>query len=205
MVSTPWDRSASSEAASLNRATPITRRPGADGVGGAAGHPGEGRPHLAGDAQDDQVAFEAGHRLQDPFGRRAEPIFQVVDVPDRVVDHSIPLVVSYARRTSLSPSPAPSSPRAGPGPRRRPPRGSFARTPGSASGRGPRPTRRPRRGPSGCRRSPAARRAAGPRRRAMPARVRLGDARPDLIGRRARPPQDEAADRPADRPRHEAF
>src|SRR5262249_19066130 len=65
-------------------------------VGGAAGHPRERGPHLARDAQDDEVPLEPAQGRDDLGGRRAQVILQVVDVPDRIAldrasDHDGPL------------------------------------------------------------------------------------------------------------------
>ena len=64
----------------------------AQGVKGAAGHPGQSRAHLAGHSEDDQVAFEASESVNDSLGRRAEQTVELLDIGDhlgnvgRVVD-----------------------------------------------------------------------------------------------------------------------
>ena len=80
MVSTPWACSQSLTPASLKRATPITRRSGSGGLG----EPRQRRPHLAGHAQNHDVAIDLAEIVDQRLARPAQQIVERGDIGNRL-------------------------------------------------------------------------------------------------------------------------
>ena len=80
MVSTPRACSQSLTAGSLKRATPMTRRSGSGGLGEAR----QRRPHLAGDAEDHDVAVDLAEIVDQRLARAAQQIVERGDIGNRL-------------------------------------------------------------------------------------------------------------------------
>ncbi len=61
-----------------NRDTAIAAALGSSRIAGALGHPREGRAHLAGSAEDEDVSGKRLHHLDESRRRFAEEVFELV-------------------------------------------------------------------------------------------------------------------------------
>ena len=69
----------------------MTRRLTPGSVEGPLRHPRQRRPHLAADAEQDEVALEPAQRVDDAVGRLAKQVLESINIANSRRHHAIPV------------------------------------------------------------------------------------------------------------------